>query len=431
MLARVTLLRLSQRSKCISTQTALPGFSRNLSAISRQEGVIETDVPHYTIPPSCYYEPSHHEIEKEAIFEKSWQLAGHVNALVPTVGSVAEVSVAGQSIVLTRGSDSVSAYHNVCPHRAHELVQPGEKRQMKSKVLTCPNHGWSFKATDGKLVKARFSENVPDFCSKDFSLFAVPVKEVRGLVFINLDTSDNIADFEDTFGSGFDQLLSEKIPGLDSADMKQLAVKEKVVNANWKVLVDNFLECYHCDIAHKAFVDMVDLNNYATYLNKQHIMFEATCKPDNKAYSFDKDDLLQTAFFCWIWPYNVVYSAPGSPNMSILQFIPISPTQTLRRSERFAMIDTSSTSSGDGAAESESTASDAEEAALARVAYLNQVLLEEDTGICESVQRGLKSKAYKGGRLMVSKGGEMEQKWHTEIAVAHFHQLLRKSCNIP
>ena len=107
--------------------------------------------------------------------------------------------------------------------------------------------------------------------------------------------------------------------------------------------------------------------------------------------------------------------------MSMLQFIPLSPTTTLRRSERFALLP-------EGQEREEATdEGDSESAeARARVEYLNQVLLEEDTGICESVQRGVQSRAFTQGRLMVSKGGCGEQKWHTEIAVAHFHQLLRR-----
>ena len=390
------------------------------------QDIVSTNQMHHTVPAACYYSDSHCEIEQREIFEKSWLLAGHKNAILPTVGSVAEATVAGQSIVLVRnakdGENSVSGYYNVCPHRAHELVPPQTRKQLKSKVLTCPNHGWSFRASNGSLIKARFCEDVHGFCSSDYSLNAVAVKEVLGLIFVNLWSNDSdVKSFDSTFGPELSTVLKAKIPGIDGADMKQLAVKENVVNANWKVLVDNFLECYHCDIAHKAFVDMVDLNDYSTYVNDHCIYFESTCKPDNQAYSFSKDDLLQTAFFCWLWPNNVVYSAPGSPNMSILQFIPISPTQTLRRSERFAITDTSDASSDVSNEESV-------KAAEARVQYLNQVLLEEDTAICESVQRGLKSKPYKHGRLMVSKGSSQEQKWHTEIAVARFHQLLSRYC---
>lgn len=333
--------------------------------------------------------------------------------------------MAGESVVLVRNEGSeVSAYFNVCPHRGHELVAPKTRSTLRSKALMCPNHGWSFHSGNGKLVKARFSDDVVNFCNSDFNLNKVPVHVMCGLIFVNLDNSssesgEQLQDPSAVFGSDLPALLRERIPGIDSSEMTQLASTEKVINANWKILVDNFLECYHCDIAHKAFVDMVDMDDYSTTIRPHHVLFDSKCKPDNDAYCFSEDDPLQSMFFCWLFPYNVVYSAPGSKNLSILQFIPLTPTTTLRRSERFAFLP-----EGESATP-ESESDEEKAAAAARVEYLNQVLSEEDTDICESVQRGLKSKAYERGRLMVSKGGATGQKWHTELAVAYFHQLLK------
>lgn len=361
--------------------------------------------------------------------ERSWLLAGHVNVLLPKKGSIAEVNVAGESIVFVRGesSEDVTAFYNVCPHRGHELVAPKTRSTMRSKALMCPNHGWSFHSGSGKLVKARYSEEVINFCGNDFHLKKVHVHVMVGLVMVNLDDNEEVAHPPALFGEDLPAALLEKIPGISSPLMKQLAVTEKVIDANWKILVDNFLECYHCDIAHKAFVDMVNLDEYSTAIRPHHVLFESSCNPENEAYCFSPDDPLQSAFFCWLWPYNVVYSAPGSNNLSILQFIPLTPTTTLRRSERFAMVPQEPPDRDQEKQQSVSSEeAEAHAAAQARVDYLNQVLLQEDTSICESVQRGLKSKAYSRGRLMVSRGGAEGQKWHTELAVAYFHKLLKK-----
>jgi len=263
---------------------------------------------------------------------------------------------------------------------------------------------------------------------------------------VNLHTSA-LQDRDSSFGEIFSPQLmgriSEKIPGIDSPDMKRLAVKETVIQANWKILVDNFLECYHCDIAHKAFVDMVEMDGYTTEVNQHTVLFESQCKPENQAYCFQPDDPIQSVFFCWLWPYSVVYSAPGQPNLSILQFIPITPTTTLRRSERFALLpdDTSSavavhattstdTSTSAGAEETGSGTSNISGSAGldgqadARVNYLNQVLLEEDTSICESVQRGISSRGYERGRFIIANNKD-KQPWYTELAVAQFHNLVK------
>jgi phenylpropionate dioxygenase-like ring-hydroxylating dioxygenase large terminal subunit len=402
--------------------------------------LISTEKVHHTLPSTCYYEKEHFEKEKKQIMERSWLLAGHMNVLLPGKGSIAEVNISGESIVLVRNEgNEIAAYYNVCLHRGHELIAPKTRSTLRSKALRCPNHGWSFHAHTGKLVKARFSEDVVNFCGNDFYLTKVHVKQMVGLIFINLDTDssdDNFKDLSSLFGSDLSEVLLEKIPGIDSPNMKQLAVTEKVIDANWKILSDNFLECYHCDIAHEAFVDMVDLDDYSTVIKPHHVVFESACRPDNKAYCFSKNDPLQSAFFCWLWPYNVVYSAPGSSNLSILQFIPLTPTTTLRRSERFAMVPktTATNSSADDGSDVNTAVADSssEEAKAAqdRVDYLNQILLQEDTSICESVQRGLQSKSYSRGRLMVSKGGSSGQKWHTELAVAYFHQLLREHTGV-
>jgi len=365
------------------------------------------------------------------------------------------VKVAGESLVIVRTDDSsYSAYHNVCPHRAHELVPPACKGKLGSKVFVCPNHGWSFRASTGELVKARYTDKVAEFCAADFNLHKVKITEIRGLLFVDLseksandDTMNNaatdssdFADWEKHFGSDLKPAIEANIPGIDSANMQLLATKETVINANWKVLVDNFLECYHCDVAHKSFVDMVDLTDYTTDLRAHHTVFEAGCRPENKAYSFSPDDAVQRVFFCWLWPCSVVYSAPGSQNLSILQFTPLTPTTTLRRSERFGVVDATATTAAAAAAAAAAATvppsvarndeSDGGSGSPTREEYLNQVLLEEDTAITESVQRGLRSQAYRRGRLVVSRGGAEEQKWHTEIAVAQFHHLLQHYCDM-
>ena len=145
----------------------------------------------------------------------------------------------------------------MCPHRAHEFVKPNSQGTLNSKVFTCPNHAWSFKAATGELVKARFSEEFASFCKSDYTLKKVTIKEMAGLLFVNMAISVNL---EESFGPDLKNVLREKIPAIDSPAMQQIALTKTVINANWKMLVDNFLECYHCDIAHKDFVDMVDLS---------------------------------------------------------------------------------------------------------------------------------------------------------------------------
>lgn len=208
-------------SSRLRPQRALGLLRRNHSC-----GVVATDVPLFTVPSECYHEKSFFDTERKKIFNASWQLVGHRNALLPEDGSFVQVDVAGESIVLVRNpNDAYAAYHNVCPHRAHELVAPNSKGKLKSKVMTCPNHGWSFKASNGELVKARFSENAVHFCANDHNLNTVRIKEVAGLLFVNLDAEGD-SSVKDVFGEDVEEVLLARVPGLDSKNMRQLAVKE-------------------------------------------------------------------------------------------------------------------------------------------------------------------------------------------------------------
>ena len=93
--------------------------------------------------------------------------------------------------------------------------------------------------------------------------------------------------------------------------LQHLHPNPQKVAANWKALVDNFLECYHCDTAHKDFVDMVDMTLYQSVIHPRHVYNYSPCKPDNTAYVFSPDDPNHAIHYYWLWPNTVVYSAPG------------------------------------------------------------------------------------------------------------------------
>jgi nitrite reductase/ring-hydroxylating ferredoxin subunit len=245
------MLKLSNLNKFIKLNNIIKSniyksFSTNINTTSapstsntnNNSHIIDTTQSYYTLPSTCYHEQDHFNIEQKDILEKSWLLIGHTNALLPKIGSVAEIKVVNESIMIVRNSlTDIAAYYNVCPHRAHEMVPPGTKTQLKSKTLTCKNHGWSFHASTGSLVKARFCEDVNDFCEKDFNLKKVPIQSVLGLLFVNLNNdidtnnitnTNNNTNITDVFGQDLTSILQDKIPGIDSPDMTRLAVTEKV-----------------------------------------------------------------------------------------------------------------------------------------------------------------------------------------------------------
>ncbi|HLB06710.1 MAG TPA: Rieske (2Fe-2S) protein, partial [Alphaproteobacteria bacterium] len=119
----------------------------------------------YTLPAEWYTEPAVFEAEKESIFYRTWQFAGHAGQLA-NPGDYVTSPLLDQNVFIVRGTDGIlRAFHNVCRHRAHQLLQgSGNVR-----VITCPYHAWSYEL-DGRLRAARGHETVAGFDRSEFCL---------------------------------------------------------------------------------------------------------------------------------------------------------------------------------------------------------------------------------------------------------------------
>ena len=145
------------------------------------------------------------------------------------------------------------AFYNVCKHRAHELLAGSGTTHN----IVCPYHAWTFDL-DGKLKAARRAERMPTFDRGEICLDQVAVEEFGGFVYVNLDPQ--AAPLAEQAGD-----LAAEIARW-APDVAELTHAKRLtyhVATNWKNVIDNFLECYHCHIAHKEFVSLVDLRTYA------------------------------------------------------------------------------------------------------------------------------------------------------------------------
>ena len=348
----------------------------------------------YTMASRNYTSPEIYEREKEAIFYRSWNFVGHAGQL-PDIGSYLECRVHDQNIFVIRGKDNtLRAFYNVCSHRAHELL----KGSGKTRVITCPYHAWSYHI-DGRLRTARGSETVAGFDKDEFCLKPVLVEELGGFLFINLD-------------SGAASLASQA-PGLVDEmrryepDLDQLTLAYRLtyeVEANWKNVIDNYLECYHCPPAHPAFSDLVDIKGYrsVTYeIHSSHI--GPAGQSDNKAYQYAPGSDDQNHFGgWWLWPNLSFNTLPGAANLTTFHIIPTGPETTLEHFGFYFLNDTPNAEQHEA------------------IAYLDTVLQPEDIGLVESIQRGLRSRGYDQGRLIVDK----KRSDVSEHAVHHFHRLV-------
>jgi choline monooxygenase len=369
---------------------AFPLRERKLAADPRRS---------YTLPARLYTSAETFQQEAEAIFFRSWMYAGHGEDLAE-VGSYITCHILDQNIMVIRGKDrTLRAFYNVCSHRAHELV----KGAGRTKVIVCPYHAWSYHI-DGRLRTARGSENVDGFNGDEFCLKPVRVEEYGPLVFVNLDPQ---APSLASQAGGMLAEMRRQVPAFDG--LTRVASRTWELKANWKVIVDNFLECYHCKNAHPAFAELVDLS---TYRSVTHAIYSThlskSGRPDNKAYKFSKDDASQIGAFWWLWPSFTVNVAPGPANMTLFYILPLGPDRSLEVSEYYFL------------------SKELDDEQRARLDYANNVITVEDNDICESVQRGLGQRGYSQGRFIVDR----ERTEISEHAVHHFHTLVAQALGL-
>ncbi|MBE5105809.1 ring-hydroxylating oxygenase subunit alpha [Bacillus thuringiensis] len=272
------------------------------------------------LPYDLYTNPEVLKEEKDKIFSKSWQLVGHVSQ-VQNAGSFFTAEVAGEPIIVVRGKDEVvRAFYNVCPHRATKL----EKNEAgQKKILQCGYHGWTFHL-DGKLNKAPNFRGEDHACVANACLRSVRMEIAESLIFVNLD--DNAVPLMESYGDFFEKL--SKFPFL--GELKRTHDKKRVIKANWKAFIDNYLECDHCHTAHPSFVATLDMNDYQIITCENYSVQGSVVKPDKNYGAVNLNEAeMQGGSFYWLWPNLMITIYPGPGNMATIQMIPIDHETTL------------------------------------------------------------------------------------------------------
>lgn len=348
----------------------------------------------YTLPARFYTDVSIFEAEKAAIFYRSWYYAGHVSQ-VAEAGKYLTCRIHEQNLIVIRARDGgLNGFFNVCAHRGHELLEGCGK----TNLIRCPYHAWAYDL-DGTLKAARNSENVEGFDKSEFTLRTVRVEVFCGLIMVNLDP-DATSFAEQT--EGLEDEIRSFVPSVDQLEFAQRDTYD--VPANWKTMIDNFLECYHCHTAHKDFVDLVDMDTYRTTTHGIYSsqLAGAPRTTSANAYEFEPGEV-DFGYAGWfIWPNISIWAYPGEPNLSILQMTPTGPERCIEYQDWFVPGGKPTKQLADA------------------MAYQKDVLQPEDISLCESVQRGLHSMAYNQGRFIVDQG----RTELSEHAVHHFQSLV-------
>jgi phenylpropionate dioxygenase-like ring-hydroxylating dioxygenase large terminal subunit len=192
-------------------------------------------------------DPAYYELEREAIFKKTWLCVGRVEQ-VPRTGSyfTKELAVADTSLIIVRGKDKeIRAFHNLCRHRGNKLVWndfPGEEVKGTCRVFTCKYHAWRYEL-DGALSFVQQEEEFFNLDKDQYGLKPVRCEIWQGFIFVNLDpAAAPLADYLGDFG--------KNLEGYPFHEMTEVFTYKAEINANWKLFIDAFAEFYHAPILH-------------------------------------------------------------------------------------------------------------------------------------------------------------------------------------
>jgi phenylpropionate dioxygenase-like ring-hydroxylating dioxygenase large terminal subunit len=204
--------------------------------------LIEKHQPGHALARDFYTDPAIFGRDMERMLLRHWFCAGHVSS-IPRPGDYLVVDLGSESVIIVRTAQGeVRALLNVCRHRGSRLVA-GRSGKAQSARLTCPYHAWTYDL-DGNLLAAR---QMPEtFRRADMGLKTLPVQIMEGLIFTTF--AKQPLDL-----SGAEQALAASA-GIHGWDAAKVAHREMYsIKANWKLAVENYMECYHCTPAHPEF----------------------------------------------------------------------------------------------------------------------------------------------------------------------------------
>ncbi len=316
-----------------------------------------------TLPFAWYSDEELLRRERSRIFARSWQYGGR-SEQVAEPGSFLTTDAGGVPIVVTRDRDGVlRAFLNVCRHRGAVLTDGCGRRS----TIQCHYHAWTYEL-DGTLRSAPRADREPDFDREDWTLLPASVDTWGPFLFVNPDPearplTEHLGDLPGILAGGID------LDGLVFHSRVEFGA-----DANWKIVVENFLECYHCPTAHPAFSEEVDVHP-DRYLLEPHPTFSAQYA---RAKRTDEEGQ-----FHLLYPNTGINVFPGPPNLSIGPIAPYGPNRTERYLDYFF-------------------APDVDERWLTEFFAFDQQVGREDTALVESVHRGMASGVLEHGRLLLS-----------------------------
>jgi choline monooxygenase len=323
-----------------------------------------------TLPYDWYADQAVLRVEQESIFSRSWQYAARLDQ-VAEPGQLTTAWAGSLPVVLVRARDGqLRGFVNVCRHRGHLLCDGDARRE----TIQCPYHAWTY-GLDGSLRNAPRSDREPGFDKAALGLVPVSVEAWGPFVFVNPDIDAqplavHLGGLPDHLAAG----------GIDVDGLRFHARAESDEYAcNWKICVENFLECYHCAVAHPGLSRVIDVSADAYGLEARGQLASQFGAPrDDGAYA---EGEVARGQFHLMFPGTVVNVMPGKPNLSIGPVVPRGPERTYRFLDYFV-------------------GPDVDEEWLADYLALDDQVGAEDRRLVENVQRGVASGGLEAGTLL-------------------------------
>lgn len=326
-----------------------------------------------------YTDPQVFQLEKHGVLARTWQFGCHVSDLQKT-GDYATFEIAGESLFAIRGrDDKIRVFYNVCQHRAHQLVSgTGTTR-----VVVCPYHAWTYELT-GELRAGPNLKVVEGFKKSDVCLTKVRAEEFLGFLFVNLDPE---AEPMESWFPGARAELEDWVPNW--AELVPLEWVDIPENCNWKVSVENYSECYHCALNHPTFANgVVKPETYDIQPQGMCLRHTTECQSlDDMTYDINSGFEHFDQYSSWfLWPMFSFQVYPGN----------VLNTYHWRAVDADHVVVWRGWYSVGGM----------DDEKVRRLATQDRATtVEEDIHLVESVQRGLGSRGYRPGPLVIDPSG--------------------------
>ena len=337
-----------------------------------------------TIPASWYTDARIFQLEQQSVFSRAWQVAARVDQLNQP-GDYVTTEIGGEPIVIVRGSDNqIRGFFNVCSHHAAAVMieAQGHANQMR-----CPYHGWTY-SLEGDLKGTPDFNDVCGFDRADNGLQAIEIAAWEKWIFART-SGEPLLNRE-----VFESQLNEEIAGLNLAKLAWSERRRYVLNCNWKVFIDNYLDGgYHVPHLHKGLDSVLDYSHYTIENGERYCLQSSPMVSRDDEVGAVRSG--NRALYYWLYPNFMLNYYDGVLDTNLVRPITIDRTEVIFD---FYFADTSV------AARERNRQS----------ISIGERIQAEDVDICESVQRGLNSRAYQAGRLSVRR----------EAGEHLFHKLL-------